>query len=391
MSKDKKSPYIKSGESLNPKNVIYSFLPCHCKTEKNEELRRLSVISHVSTKTMFLIRRCACFSHFRQTCVTLLDNSGGCMLQNLILTARAPSTCISAEKELARLLASKSKVNALTSILHITSGLGLIALVALACMFVNPDLAEKFRVLSPFSDDTTIAAENKVEEPNLALLMATPQLVNQANEDESTGNIRIESNYQNLIGTQRQQQLVTSWLAKRYRVADEAIDMLVSATYLTAKETKLDPLLILSVIAIESRFNPFSESPVGAQGLMQVMSKVHHEKFSELGGIKAALNPVANIKVGAMILKEYVNSAGSVEAGLKRYVGAADMETDGGYGSLVMAEYKRLKDVAAGKSVSIYSTTAKPSMISRPQEVNEKRNEEITQQASIAADQVAGI
>ena len=112
---------------------------------------------------------------------------------------------------------------------------------------------------------------------------------------------------------------------------------------------------------------------------------------SDLGGIKAALNPVANIKVGAMILKEYVNSAGSVEAGLKRYVGAADMETDGGYGGLVMAEYKRLKDVAAGKSVSIYSTTAKPSMISRPQEVNDKRPDEITQQASMNTDQIAGI
>ncbi len=43
MSKDKKSPYIKSGESLNPNIVIYSFLPCHRKTEKNEELRRLGV------------------------------------------------------------------------------------------------------------------------------------------------------------------------------------------------------------------------------------------------------------------------------------------------------------------------------------------------------------
>src|SRR5450830_1072000 len=81
-------------------------------------------------------------------------------------------------------------------------------------------------------------------------------------------------------------------------------DMLVSAAYLTAREIKLDPLLILAVMAIESRFNPFAESPMGAQGLMQVMSKVHHDKFQELGGVKAALNPVANIKVGSLILKE---------------------------------------------------------------------------------------
>ncbi|WP_395007601.1 transglycosylase SLT domain-containing protein [Undibacterium sp.] len=315
------------------------------------------------------------------------------MLQNLILTARSPSKYLSAEKELARLLASKTKVAPLTAVLHFTSGLGLLALLVLTCMFFNPELANKFQAISPFNNETAINLETKTEEPNLSMLMATPQVVANINNQETGTNedLATATNYKALIGNQRQQQLVTSWLSKRYRVADEAIDMLVSATYLTAKETKLDPLLILSVIAIESRFNPFSESPVGAQGLMQVMSKIHHEKFSDLGGIKAALNPVANIKVGAMILKEYVTSAGSIEAGLKRYVGAADNETDGGYGGLVMAEYKRLKDVAAGKSVSIYSTTAKPSMIARPPEIiNEKRNDEITQQ-TVSTDQIAGI
>ena len=315
------------------------------------------------------------------------------MLQNLILTARSPSKYLSAEKELARLLASKTKVAPLTTVLHFTSGLGLLALLALASMFFNPELANKFQAISPFNNETASNLETKIEEPNLSMLMATPQLVDSINTQETASNtdLATATNYKTLIGNQRQQELVTNWLSKRYRVADEAIDMLVSATYLTAKETKLDPLLILSVIAIESRFNPFSESPVGAQGLMQVMSKVHHEKFSDLGGIKAALNPVANIKVGAMILKEYVTSAGSIEAGLKRYVGAADNETDGGYGNLVMAEYKRLKDVAAGKSVSIYSTTAKPSMIARPPEIiNEKRNDEITQQ-TMNSEQIAGI
>jgi soluble lytic murein transglycosylase-like protein len=315
------------------------------------------------------------------------------MLQNLILTARSPSKYLSTEKELARLLANKTKVAPLTTVLHVTSGLGLLALLVLASMFFNPELANKFQAISPFNNETASDLETKIEEPNLSMLMATPQLVDSINTQETASNtdLATATNYKALIGNQRQQELVTNWLSKRYRVADEAIDMLVSATYLTAKETKLDPLLILSVIAIESRFNPFSESPVGAQGLMQVMSKVHHEKFSDLGGIKAALNPVANIKVGAMILKEYVTSAGSIEAGLKRYVGAADNETDGGYGNLVMAEYKRLKDVAAGKSVSIYSTTAKPSMIARPPEIiNEKRNDEITQQ-TMNTDQIAGI
>jgi len=164
-----------------------------------------------------------------------------------------------------------------------------------------------------------------------------------------------------LLGNQPQQKRVTEWLAKRYRVANDAANMLVSAAYLSALETKLDPLLILSVMAVESRFNPFAESPVGAQGLMQVMSKVHKEKFEDHGGVKAALNPVANIKVGSQILKEYVRRGGSVEAGLKSYVGAALHETDGGYGAKVLSEYRKLKEVASGKRVptSVQTATAR--------------------------------
>lgn len=157
--------------------------------------------------------------------------------------------------------------------------------------------------------------------------------------------------------TDQQRLLVTNWISKRYRVATNATDMLVAAAYTTSSEIKLDPLLILAVVAIESGFNPFAESAVGAQGLMQVMSKIHQEKFQSLGGIKAALNPVANIKVGSSILKSYVARGGSVEAGLKMYVGAAAFDNDAGYGSKVLAEYRRLKDVASGKSVSTITTS----------------------------------
>ncbi len=153
------------------------------------------------------------------------------------------------------------------------------------------------------------------------------------------------------LGNSKQQQWVTSWLSKRYRVAGDAANMLVSTAYMTAHEVKLDPLLILAVMAIESGLNPFAESAMGAKGLMQVMAKVHHDKFEQVGGQEAALNPVANIKVGALILKDYVKRTGSVEGGLKTYVGAADMESDSGYGAKVLAEYKKLKQVAKGHKV----------------------------------------
>jgi soluble lytic murein transglycosylase-like protein len=242
--------------------------------------------------------------------------------------------------------------------------LGVAALFVLGLMFFNPDLADRLISMSPFSDDADeMQAADMPVTPPLAELMApaapvaTVTAIATAAASASAGaKPAVSADDQQFLGNPRQQKLVTTWLAKRYRVASDAADMLVSATYLTARDIKLDPLLILSVIAIESRFNPFAESPMGAQGLMQVMSKVHHDKFQELGGIKAALNPVANIRVGSQILKEYVTRGGSIEAGLKTYVGAADMANDGGYGIKVLSEYQNLKEVAMGKNISIYTT-----------------------------------
>jgi soluble lytic murein transglycosylase-like protein len=241
--------------------------------------------------------------------------------------------------------------------------LGIAALFVLGLMFFNPDLADKLISMSPFSDEADeMQASDAPIVPPLAELMspaasvATGSAMVGAASASSVSMQAMTAEERQLLGTQRQQKLVTEWLAKRYRVATDAADMLVSAAYLTARDIKLDPLLILSVIAIESRFNPFAESPMGAQGLMQVMSKVHHDKFQELGGVKAALNPVANIRVGSQILKEYVTRGGSIEAGLKTYVGAAEMANDGGYGVKVLSEYQNLKQVAMGKNVSIYTT-----------------------------------
>lgn len=237
---------------------------------------------------------------------------------------------------------------------HAVMVLGLIAISALVMMFVKPDIANQLADLSPFSAATAQESENQAQE--FAAFMDQPA---KPLDQIAAGTMASAATERNkLADTPRQQQWVTNWLSKRYRVAGDATNMLVAAAYLTAQETKLDPLLILAVVAIESGFNPFAESAVGAQGLMQVMSKLHHEKFEELGGVKAALNPLANIKVGSLILKDYVRRGGSLEAGLKLYVGAAAFDTDFGYGAKVLAEYNRLKQVATGKRVPTIATTA---------------------------------
>jgi len=244
----------------------------------------------------------------------------------------------------------------LTTAQHSLTVLGVSALVVIAVLFARPDLAKQLSL--SLSHQTAVEAAPIVTAPALSALMEAPATPAAANTAPLTPEEKA------LLGTQKQQQWVTSWLSKRYRVAGDAANMLVSTAYLTAREIKLDPLLILAVMAIESGLNPFAESPVGAQGLMQVMSKVHHERFEEMGGVQAALNPVANIRVGSLILKDYVTRGGSVEAGLKTYVGAAAFENDDGYGSRVLAEYYRLKQVSAGKKVP--TITPQPMMATAP-------------------------
>lgn len=148
----------------------------------------------------------------------------------------------------------------------------------------------------------------------------------------------------------KQQAAVAFWLSKKYRVAPEPISALVAEAYSIGARVKIDPKLILAVMAVESGFNPFAQSSVGAQGLMQVMTKIHSDKYQSFGGKFAAFDPLANLHVGVKVLQDCIRMAGSIEGGLKYYVGAANMETDGGYASKVMAEYTRLQQVAQGRS-----------------------------------------
>ena len=163
-----------------------------------------------------------------------------------------------------------------------------------------------------------------------------------------------------------EQAKVAFWLSKKYRVAPEPIAALVSEAYSIGARTKLDPTLILAIMAVESSFNPFAQSSVGAQGLMQVMTRVHNDKYSDFGGDLAAFDPVTNMRVGVRVLQECIARAGSLEGGLRYYVGAANLPDDGGYSTKVLAEHFRLRQVANGKSVSTTTVTPTPIPAAKP-------------------------
>lgn len=158
----------------------------------------------------------------------------------------------------------------------------------------------------------------------------------------------------------RQQAAVAQWLARRYKVAPEPVSALVKEAWAIGQRANLEPTLILAIVAIESRFNPFAQSPVGAQGLMQVMTRVHDDKYESFGGVHAAFDPISNLRVGVQVLKECIARAGSLQEGLRHYVGAALHETDGGYASKVLSEQGHLQAVAAGKAVPVNAPNLAP-------------------------------
>jgi soluble lytic murein transglycosylase-like protein len=160
----------------------------------------------------------------------------------------------------------------------------------------------------------------------------------------------------------REQATLAQWISRRYKVAPEPVAALVQEAWLIGKRAGLDPTLILAIMAVESSFNPFAQSQVGAQGLMQVMTRVHDDKYEAFGGTRAAFDPISNLRVGVQVLKECIQRAGSLQEGLRYYVGAALHDTDGGYAGRVLAEQGHMRSVVDGRQVSVNASNTPASL-----------------------------
>ncbi len=153
------------------------------------------------------------------------------------------------------------------------------------------------------------------------------------------------------LGLSREQLRVASYVAKKYRVALDEVQRYVRLAFQEAAQQRVDPMLVLAVMAVESNFKPAAQSHVGAQGLMQVHLVAHKDKFEPFGGKHMAYDPATNIHVGIQILREYLRRTSSNEMALKHYVGAAHHENDGGYAYKVLSERERILAAAAGRLV----------------------------------------
>lgn len=138
------------------------------------------------------------------------------------------------------------------------------------------------------------------------------------------------------------------WIARKHRVSLGAIEQIVIASFQASAQHGLDPYLVLSIISIESAFNPLAESAAGAKGLMQVMPQAHAERFAPFGGIDAALDPNANIQVGAQILRDYIDRYVTVESALAAYVGVGP-DGESSYPAKVISTRDRIHAAALGR------------------------------------------
>jgi soluble lytic murein transglycosylase-like protein len=156
------------------------------------------------------------------------------------------------------------------------------------------------------------------------------------------------------------QQALIDHVSRRFLVASAITERMVAAAHRAADEVGLDPLLVLAVIAVESRFNPIAESGMGAKGLMQIIPRFHLDKLRAAGGEDAVFDPESNILVGARILQEYVYRTGTLVAGLQQYNGAS-RDSNAYYAQRVMAERERLEQVVRTRGLLTVAATGQGS------------------------------
>lgn len=85
----------------------------------------------------------------------------------------------------------------------------------------------------------------------------------------------------------------------------------------------VDPLEVLAVIHVESRFDPTAVSAAGAKGLMQLQGDTARELAEDLGlqwtGDDLLFDPDVNVMLGCMYLRRLNERFGDVDAALAAY------------------------------------------------------------------------
>lgn len=131
-----------------------------------------------------------------------------------------------------------------------------------------------------------------------------------------------------------------AYLAEKLRKPPQAVQKYVQLAWAEAgRRVGLTPELLIAIMHKESTFRPKVQNRYGAQGLMQVVRRWHREK---LKASESLFDPAVNVRVGADILEEYLESVGGdLSKALAKYSGNSR-----GYANKVLGESRKLAHVA---------------------------------------------
>jgi soluble lytic murein transglycosylase len=99
--------------------------------------------------------------------------------------------------------------------------------------------------------------------------------------------------------------------------------MVVPIVERQARRFHIDPLMVLAVIQVESRFDPGAVSDQGAIGLMQLQSATARDLAMDLGvewtGDELLYDPELNVELGCAYLRRLIDRFGDQDAALAAY------------------------------------------------------------------------
>jgi hypothetical protein len=144
----------------------------------------------------------------------------------------------------------------------------------------------------------------------------------------------------------QEQKAITQWLSRKYSVSPEPLGMLVSEAWRIGERSQMAPTLLLAMMAIESRFNPFATGSQGNMGLMQIAPEAQQGALAPFGGRLAAFDPVTNLRIGARLLQDLIDQSPSLEVALGLYAIASGTADVPRYIERVLAEQKKLDQLS---------------------------------------------
>lgn len=144
-------------------------------------------------------------------------------------------------------------------------------------------------------------------------------------------------------GLTKSQLAVTSALSRRYRVSPEPLAALVKEAWALGERTQIPATLLLAIMAVESKFNPFTSGTQGAMGLMQIDPDAHVTELAPFGGRLAVFDPLTNLRMGTRLLQDLMLQSETIEEALRQYAAASGQTDEVLYVERVLNEQRLLE------------------------------------------------